>query len=344
MGLTTTPDLENYLHSQGMEYASVEPLNGGTANFVWRLTLPSGETRVAKHAEPYIKNNPAFAFNVDRMSFEGNALALLPQTLSTTQLTPTAPSVRIPTLHHFDPDAHILIMDDAGLQNLKAWYPNTPASTIPAVGAALGTWLAQLHHRTRNLRNADNITAKNIYRYAYSNLPSAFAKYGLDDALAREIDEEFGAKLATDDVCVCHGDFWTGNILVNEGEDGSTTLSVVDWEMTRRGTGATDVAQFAAEAYLLDYLCGGKGLTKAFLEAYVQAAREYEWVNEEFVRRLVVHFGVHVAFWPTRVEWCDEKQTGELVRLGREHLVSGRGADWEAVRQGPLAPVVVLLS
>lgn len=83
MGLTTTPDLENYLHSQGMEYASVEPLNGGTANFVWRLTLPSGETRVAKHAEPYIKNNPAFAFNVDRMSFEGNALALLPQTLST---------------------------------------------------------------------------------------------------------------------------------------------------------------------------------------------------------------------------------------------------------------------
>lgn len=235
-------------------------------------------------------------------------------------------------------------MDDAGLQNLKAWYPNTPASTIPAVGAALGTWLVQLHHRTRNLRNADNITAKNIYRYAYSNLSSAFAKYGLDDALAREIDEEFGAKLATDDVCVCHGDFWTGNILVNEGEDGSTTLSVVDWEMTRRGTGATDVAQFAAEAYLLDYLCGGKGLTKAFLEAYVQAAREYEWVNEEFVRRLVVHFGVHVAFWPTRVEWCDEKQTGELVRLGREHLVSGRGADWEAVRQGPLAPVVVLLS
>lgn len=83
MAITTTPQLEDYLRSTGIEFTSVEPLSGGTANYVWRLTLPSGETRVLKHAEPYIKNHPDFPFDVDRIQFEGNALSLLPQTLST---------------------------------------------------------------------------------------------------------------------------------------------------------------------------------------------------------------------------------------------------------------------
>ena len=77
-----------------------------------------------------------------------------------------------------------------------------------------------------------------------------------------------------------------------EGE--GTVLSVVDWEITRRGIGATDVAQFAAEAYLLDRFCGGKGLLGAFVEAYVRAAGEQPEREagvvagasaEEFVRR-----------------------------------------------------------
>ncbi|KAH7039501.1 kinase-like domain-containing protein [Macrophomina phaseolina] len=355
MAITTTPQLEDYLRSTGIEFTSVEPLSGGTANYVWRLTLPSGETRVLKHAEPYIKNHPDFPFDVDRIQFEGNALSLLPQTLSTTQLAPAAPTVRIPTLHHTDPTAHIVVMDDAGPSNLKSWYSTTTTSSsstatpalIPSIGAALGTWLAQLHHRTRNLRRPfnDNTTAKNIYRHAYAHLAEAFALYGLDTALASDVDASYGPLLLTDDECVCHGDFWPGNVLVEEGtEDGSMTLSIVDWEMTRRGTGATDVAQFAAEAYLLDRFRGGKGLVRAFLEAYVAAAREQGGVlGERFLERLVVHFGVHVAFWPTRVEWCGKEETGELVKFGREYIMRGRGRDWEFVRAGPLEPVLGLL-
>ncbi|KAI0744589.1 kinase-like domain-containing protein [Earliella scabrosa] len=282
-------------------------------------------------------------------------------TLNSTQLSPSSPTVRIPTLHHYDNDAHILIMDDGGLHNLKAWYPAAPASAIPATGAALGTWLAQLHHRTQSVRSRDHLTARAIYRYSYANLAAAFDKFGLDAALAREIDAEYGSRLATDDACVCHGDFWPGNVLVREAEEGEgegreegegTVLSVVDWEITRRGIGATDVAQFAAEAYLLDRFCGGKGLLGAFVEAYVRAAKEQPEREagvvagpsaEEFVRRFVVHFGVHVAFWPTHVEWCGEEETGELVKLGREYLIAGRDADWWYVGRSPLAPILELL-
>ncbi|GME42237.1 Phosphotransferase enzyme family protein [Neofusicoccum parvum] len=342
MEITTTSQLEDYLNSAEIDFTSVEPLSGGTGNFVWRLTLPSGETRVVKHAEPYVKANPAIPFNVDRTTFEANALSLLPQTLSSTQPTPSHPTVRLPTLHHSDPDAAILILSDCGPHNLKAAYPTLPAPSIHAIGASLGTWLAQLHHRTPALfRSRDNTTAKSIYRHAYANLATAFEKYGLDAGLARAVNDDFGVRLATDDECLCHGDFWPGNVLVRDEPARGKTLSVVDWEMTRRGTGATDVAQFAAEAWLLDRFCGGKGLVGAFLEAYVGAVGGGK--GAEWVRRVVVHFGVHVAFWPTRVEWCGVEETGELVKVGREYLVAGREADWDVVKKGPLAPVLRLL-
>ncbi|OJD31992.1 phosphotransferase enzyme family protein [Diplodia corticola] len=366
MSLTTTSQLEVYLASVGIDFTSVEQLPGGTGNFVWRLTLPSGEARIVKHAEPYVKANPSIPFSVDRMQFEASALSLLPQTLTSTQLDPTAPSptVRLPTLHHSDPDAHILIMSDAGPHNLKAWYPTAAASTttIPRVGAALGAWLAQLHRRTRSLarRSFDNAAARGIGRHAYANLAAAFARHhglDLDPAYARAVDDEFGARLqaeaeAADGVCVCHGDFWPGNVLVRTGEEedgpAAVVLSVVDWEMTRRGTGTTDVAQFAAEAYLLDRFCGGKGLLEAFLEGYVRAAREDGGVGgaagkEAFVQRLVVHFGVHLAVWPSVVTWCGKEETGELARFGKRCIEAGWDLNWAAVREGPLAPVLSLL-
>lgn len=259
-------------------------------------------------------------------------------------------------MHHFDPDAHVLIMDDCGLQNLKAAYSSIPASSVPSIGTALGRWLAQLHTRTPDLRSHDNAEAKAMYRYAYANLASSFEKFGFDAREARAIDEEFGAMLVTDDEVVCHGDFWPGNVLVRA--DGPATLgggssrlqlSIVDWEMTRRGTGATDVAQFAAESYLLDRFCGGKGLLGAFLEAYVASVKESGRASgaagrEEFVRRLVVHFGVHIAFWPTWVKWCEEEETKELVKMGREYLGVGKERNWEVLKKGPLKPVLGLVS
>lgn len=102
------------------------------------------------------------------------------------------------------------------------------------------------------------------------------------------------------------------------------TLTLVDWEMTRRGTGATDVGQFAAEAWLLDRFRGQRGLASAFLRSYVEAAKP----SEEFLRRVVVHLGTHIAFWPTRVVWGSEEETREVVGIGKEVLEGALEGRW----------------
>lgn len=82
MAITTTAQLESYLRSAGIAFSSVEPLTGGGCNFLWRLTLPSGETRVVKHAEPHIASMPDVPFDVNRLKLEADALSSLPRVLS----------------------------------------------------------------------------------------------------------------------------------------------------------------------------------------------------------------------------------------------------------------------
>ena len=82
MGVTTTSELEGYLTAAGIEFTSIEQLSGGTANWVWRIHLPSGGTRVVKHAEPYVKSIPGMALDVTRIDFEADALSSLPKTLN----------------------------------------------------------------------------------------------------------------------------------------------------------------------------------------------------------------------------------------------------------------------
>ena len=84
---------------------------------------------------------------------------------------------------------------------------------------------------------------------------------------------------------MCHGDYWPGNIILpQEGSNHSSgskslllPLTVVDWEMTRRdSSGITDLAQFAAEATLLDFFRGPKGFAAAFLNEVEQGMRDHE--------------------------------------------------------------------
>ncbi|KAF2136135.1 uncharacterized protein K452DRAFT_353802 [Aplosporella prunicola CBS 121167] len=387
MSITTDAQLEDYLKSTGIEYTAIEQLSGGTANFVWRVTLSSGQSRVIKHAEPYIKDATMMLFPVDRVDFEARALTLIPEAMASGPTPHHAPhiSITLPTLHHHDTTTHTLHLSAGGPNTLKAAYVS-PRLNIPAIGAALGTWLAALHARTAPTPLGNNATGTSIYRYAYTGLHRALAAHGCDAALGHAVNAEFGGLLKADDEGVCHGDFWPGNVLVDDGRDGSNVdaglgeksgegdgeqdvaLTVIDWEISRRGLGATDVAQFAAEAYLLDRFRGGRGLLPAFLTAYVEAAgregdsntnspdsnsnssplsgsHSYGFITdtEAFVRRAVVHFGVHVAFWPTCVEWGDTGATEELVRLGCEIMEMGRRGDWEGVRGSPVGALVEIL-
>lgn len=299
------------------------------------MTLSPSASIILKHATPYVKINHNIPFPVSRMTFEANAYQKIPRLLP--QVNGETDSPVVPGLFFFDSEANLLCISDGGLKNLKEAYADSTLD-IPAIGRRLGRWLATLHSVTKEVDIGDNLAGKTIYRHAYNRLAGTLEapEWGVEDGkeLGERANAEFGVLLATDDECVCHGDFFPANILVRDHEVNTTTttkkehfidLTVVDWEMTRRGNGATDLAQFCAESFLLDRFHGGRGLMDAFLNAYVEAAGGK--VDVMFAQRAAVHFGVHLGYWPTRVKWAEQEETREVVQLGAEILRKAMDGD-----------------
>ena len=318
--ITSSEQLQAYFVKLGnlgnakVDLNSLQMLAGGSANFVWRLLQGSGKTTIIKHAEPYVRAVPGLSFPVDRMDFEHKAMTSLPPLLD------PSPVVFVPEVYQYDPESHVLMIEDGGARTLKEAYAD-PALDMSAFGNALGRWLAGLHQRTKQEAIGDNQTAKSMNRFALIHLASALQKYDQDPSLAEQIDAQYGYLPQTDDECVCHGDFWPGNVLVND----HGRLAVVDWEMVRRGCGARDVGQFAAEAHLLDRFRGGRRLRTGFLQGY----RETGELDNRFLKRVAVFMGVHLAFWPTRVSWGTEKETKEMVEAGCELMKRALGQEEE---------------
>ena len=278
-------------------------MSGGTANFVFRIRKPSGRSIIAKHAEPYVRSNSSMAFPVERMDFEANALRTVSSYL------PHDDIVNAAEVYDYDSAAHVLTMSDGGSRNLKDAYSD-PSLDVVAFGDRLGQWLARLHTRTTNADIGDNVTAKSIYRHSSQNLSRALENYGFYGSLGDKVNEEYGSLLATDNDCVCHGDFWPGNVLVGP----EAKLTIVDWEMVRRGIG---------------------GMLEAFLKGYMAVIGGKP--DKEFARRTVVHWGTHLAFWPTVVEWGSREETKEVVELGRDAIVKAMGGEWDGLRGGELS-------
>ena len=320
MELKTTEQLKEYLQSKNIPFDKVTELPGGSGNFVWLLQRAGELDTIIKHAEPYIKLAPNLPFPQERMDFEANVIRLLGSTLLI-EKSSTKPTVTLPTIYWYDNERYILQEKYAGSKTLKEAYQDETLD-VGACGSRVGRWLAKLHRSTKTTEIGNNAAAKDIYRFAYQNLEGALSKYGFDGALGVRIYEKYGAMLQTDDDMVCHGDCWTGNVLVSEDKK---ILTIVDWEMCRRGCGATDVGQFAAEAFLLDRFQGRRGLMYQFLETY--RAHNHD-VSRDFVKRVAVHFATHLCFWPSVVEWGSQEETREVIGVGVEILSKFEEEDW----------------
>jgi thiamine kinase-like enzyme len=351
--LTTKEELHTYLAAGGRSPISIQPLSGGTANYVYRVEFSGGDTSIYKHAAPYLSSNPDFAFDPARMDFEAAILkAILPfQDISTS----AAHAVR---LLEYDSEHKLLRIEDGGERTLKQAY-NDPDLDIVEIGSRLANWLARLHRtmdpslcfkdsaHSPSKGHANNQIAVQIYRYSYNNLHTALSKYGHSTEIASLVNEHFGSLLKIDDECLCHGDFWPGNVLLkNTNQEPATsntsnvpTLTIVDWEMSRLGTSATDVGQFAAEAFLLDTFSGNRGLRKSFLDTYAAACKGYgngKAIDKRWVQRVAVHWAVHIAYWPTQVQWTDEQGTRELVDLGIRVLQAALNEEWTTLEALPV--------
>ena len=343
--LTTEDGLRLYLKAKRRSNdTEVTLLSGGTANYVYRVTTSDDSTSIFKHAAPYLHSNKAFPFDPIRIDYEARILESFNPINGKSVFSNHLPTSAVHAVRVLDYDERhkLLEIEDGGSRNLKDAYTD-PKLDTPRIGKELAMWVATLHEHSKKIslissyqKDSNNPVAVNIYRYCYNNLHTALSQFGHDPQLAHRINEEFGGLLQTDDECVCHGDFWPGNVLVRLDETHPVELTVVDWEMVRRGTSATDVGQFAAEAFLLDRFKGGRGLRFAFLNAYAKAREETTALGRTWLRRIVVHWAVHLAFWPTAVVWTDREGTQELVDIAVDVLKSVLEDEWEKVLQSPL--------
>lgn len=340
---TKVEDLRDYLIENIGYYKEfhLQRLVGGTANHLYRLTEcgeeREGKSKIFKHAAGQLASSPAFNLNPERMDFEFNILARL-YTEAACRCT-TADDFLISNIEkthvhavtpvHYERDIKLLCLQDSGKRNLKDAYAELSRDEVQEIGTELGKWLANLHGKTPKAYvtdpkyndNKNNDVGVRIARYTYNRLSAVLKQYGYDETLGDEINAYFGALIEKDEECVCHGDFWPGNVMLqsNVPERGPYVVTVIDWEMVRVGNSATDVGQFAAEAFLLDKIYGDKGLRAAFIKAYFKTSavnygskeRLYPWMA-----RIAIHFAVHIAVWPASgVHWANREDSRALVDL-----------------------------
>ncbi|KAH7024488.1 kinase-like domain-containing protein [Microdochium trichocladiopsis] len=281
--------------------------------------------------------------------------------------------IRVPRVLSFDEQSHVLFLEDVGHTSLAEAYTD-PALDIPDIGKRIGTWLARLHVGTTAPelhRQFEHPVARRMYRWNFNNLAAVLERHGHDGELGRAINARYGAQLETDDECVCHGDMWPGNILLrsvdahpsgSEAGDGMNEMQhetgildtspttrghdlvVIDWEVARNGTGATDVGHFSGEAWLLDTLKGSAArgsLLDSFLVGYmVEKARiSGTGLKMEERWRIAAQFATHVTHWPTIYGWINEDETRRCVEFGASYLSKVDQRDEEWFRASVLAPV-----
>lgn len=300
----------------------------------------SAERRsIIKHAEHYVRVTPEVRLPAERLDYEYTALSIVPT------LIPEDELVRLPEVFHYFQEERVMHISDGGSQTLKEAYINNPSLNIPELGARAGKWLAMLHDSTSTteirvgMKQFDNRLAKMLSRISYSNLATILETFGHDSELAHRIDEKFGSKIDTDEECLCHGDFWPGNLLVDDADPSPTlqeaerapVLTVIDWEIARLGNGALDVGQFAAQAWLLDRF-GSRGLMDAFLKSYMNVRP----LSQKDKIRLTVHFAVHVAFYAPTGQWTDESGTKLVVDMAAEVMQAVDKVRLDKLRSSPL--------
>ncbi|KAJ7110347.1 kinase-like domain-containing protein [Mycena crocata] len=343
------PDLLAYLADhESFESERVERLSGGGANFTFRLhlktPLDSQTTLVLKHSKTYAALVESIPLAIERQSFEVEALRRVREWL------PQDSMVTVPAVHHFDDDAHVVIMDDCGpaSRTLKSFMLEGKITTSLAeeIGAALGMFLSALHRRSAQ-HPAD---VKFFDGHDQGKIISAWATYGrLVSTLSGQdnVEKLEGLKVSSADMDIISkvademslainsansplpltmGDFWPGNILINLDADGVLKrINVVDWELVKPGLPGLDIGQFCGEMHQTimcrpEYAAQANCMLSALLSAYVQGSGH----DAAVARDALIHCGAHLVIWTPRTPWGDSEQTKEVVRQGVKFIVSGR--------------------
>lgn len=264
--------------------------------------------------------------------------------------------VTVPTCYHFDPEAHVLIMEDCGGDDtieLTHFIFGNPNSTPlgKAIGSALGTFLGRFHNWGSNPEASQHDyfdTNKEVkigwtmasYGSLIRNLTSdefpELSNPHIDLSLLqldtiKNIATERSKEIINSRETLTMGDFRPGNIIIRfqpgGDRDSAAALQriyVHDWELTMPGLAGIDVGEFAATMYFLHH-CHSKfdpsifTILSAFLESYKTGRGEE--VNEKLVRLAAVHVGAVLVGWGPRYA-KDRSLIRVAVEDGVEMLVN----------------------
>lgn len=108
---------------------------------------------------------------------------------------------------------------------------------------------------------------------------------------------------------------------------------VLDWELCQISSPAYDLGQMLAELYCLyhfKHIQGALWIISSFIAGYGK-------VDEKLALKAVVHTGVHLVCWGSRVpNWGSKEQVEDVVALGRDWIVKGWEGDVGYFLEGPL--------
>ena len=229
----------------GEQIYSIEKLQGGLINYIYRIRLQSHlKSLILKYYPPFIASIPEVSLSPSRCLFERKALQRLPSFLTNSR-TP-----------HFIQGAQSLnIIEDKGL------LPSLSTVHSPLLIQEIAIWLAQIHETTKSLsqKERDLWNNKDIQRSRkqnqYDHLADNIKNLHTQKALRR-----LGQKLLQQGICVVMGDLWPSSILVD-----NVDFWVIDWEFSHFGRPLQDVSHICAHFVLMKqpHYC------RLFLENYL---------------------------------------------------------------------------
>lgn len=262
----------------------------GNMNLVLRVTRQGGETLIVKQARPWVEKYPTIAAPVERATVEAAFYAAVRR----------LPDVRtrMPRLLAYDPDAHLLVLEDLGagadlldlyagarlseadLDVLLTWLATLHAHGADELDAALRGVLANRAMRALNHAHVFDLPFRDTPpRPLDEVLPGLASLHGelVADGVLRRAAASLGARYLADGDALVHGDFYPGSFLRTP-----RGLRMLDPEFAALADPAWDYGVLAGHLLLAGQ---DTAAVERVLAAGGPAARGYAGV--EVLRRLV---------------------------------------------------------
>lgn len=258
--LETIEDVSSYIKKtvpfKGLDLKSVNRLNGGIINYIYRLTFSDESTAVLKYYPAFIATNKQIPFSQSRYFVEKSALEIFGQNKDLNETT----NIRVPKVLFSDDDNYVIIMQDAGKELLLL---SEVLKMDNISDEKLDSIAQEIYNFSKFLTEKSNVTPtshKDVFenpavwdvsaKFGTMTFMTNAKKFNVEDKL-----QSFLPKLAKilekstekNDV-LTFGDLWPNSILVDMK---TNVIWIIDWETTRFGKPLRDLEQLMGNLWVM---------------------------------------------------------------------------------------------